>query len=111
MKDYDITRIPEPQLQYVPQTLDQLDVDNELLEHYYRLKALAEQMAYSERGAPIMSSLNALLAQIVRARTALYEAERLKKLEHTLLKVLKTLPKTQQDTFMDIYARELQKSS
>lgn len=121
LQDFDITADPqEPppilDAEDLVGSLDELDVDNALLRHYKRVERLAKDVLSDpdippNQQAAVMNTLNSLLVQIAKTRTELYTAERMKRIEQTLLFVLKTLPKEQQKEFLDEYERELRRAS
>lgn len=121
LQDFDITADPQeppPTLdtEDLVGSLDELDVDNALLRHYKRVERLAKDVLADpdippNQQAAVMNTLNSLLVQIAKTRTELYTAERMKRIEQTLLFVLKTLPKEQQKEFLDEYERELRRAS
>lgn len=120
LQDFDITAQPsEPppllQEENLVGSLDELDVDNALLRHYYRVERLARDVLTDpdippNQQAAVMNTLNSLLVQIAKTRTELYTAERMKRIEQTLLFVLKTLPKQQRQDFLEEYERELRRA-
>lgn len=120
LQDFDITAEPTEQPPLLQEenlvgSLDELDVDNALLRHYYRVERLARDVLTDpdippNQQAAVMNTLNSLLVQIAKTRTELYTAERMKRIEQTLLFVLKTLPKQQQQDFLEEYERELRRA-
>lgn len=121
LQDFDITAEP-PAAPAILDTedlvgsLDELDVDNALLRHYKRVERLAKDVLSDpdippNQQAAVMNTLNSLLTQIAKTRTELYTAERMKRIEQTLLFVLKTLPKQAQQDFLEEYERELRRTS
>jgi hypothetical protein len=120
LQDFDITAEPTEQPPLLQEenlvgSLDELDVDNALLRHYYRVERLARDVLTDpdippNQQAAVMNTLNSLLVQIAKTRTELYTAERMKRIEQTLLFVLKTLPKQQQQDFLEEYERELRRT-
>ena len=121
LQDFDITAAPEPapvvlDTEDLVGSLDELDVDNALLRHYKRVERLAKDVLSDpdippNQQAAVMNTLNSLLTQIAKTRTELYTAERMKRIEQTLLFVLKTLPKQAQQDFLEEYERELRRTS
>ena len=51
-----------------------------------------------------MNTISAILKEIVKMQTDLYNAERVKKLEAAMIDALKLAPKEAQDAFFEQYA-------
>lgn len=93
--------------------LASLDMGKEIIFSFYTAKA---QLAVAtnpnsdvpaNQRAQLINTCNASLNLLVKLQKEIWNAEQLKKLENILAKVLKTLPATTQDTFFELYGREL----
>lgn len=89
--------------------LEKIDLSSELALQFKQAKSLYadilddEDVAANQK-AQVLNSCTTIIATITKTQTELYNAERLKKLESAMLKALKTLPLTEQEAFMDLYA-------
>lgn len=97
-------------------SLDELDLDNELVTHYNRASRMVEALEFesdipANQKAQAMNTLTTILQQIIKIRTDLYNAEYLKKIEQILLKTLKALPVDVQQEFMEEYEQSLRSAS
>lgn len=94
-------------------TLKELDLESETVQHYQVVKEYLSQLpaiVFDENKQPIMgiepnkiaqvmNTLTSILKDIVKIQVDLHNAEKNKKLESTLVKVLKTLPEETQAMF------------
>lgn len=93
-------------------SLNEIDVAGSLLVQYQqavrlrRLAMEANDAPFNQR-AQVLNAVSAILAQLVKLRTELYNSERMKRIEGILLSCLKELPKDAQTAFMEQYRREL----
>jgi ABC-type antimicrobial peptide transport system ATPase subunit len=88
--------------------LKELNLDTELLQNYQDAKNYLEQIRYDETIPPnqvaqVMNTINAILKEIVKMQTDLYDAERLKKIESATIKAIKLAPKESQEAFFEEY--------
>lgn len=119
--DFDLSKVTAPA--GLPKTsvleassLDELDLDNELVTHYNRASRMVEALEFesdipANQKAQAMNTLTTILQQIIKIRTDLYNAEYLKKIEQILLKTLKALPVDVQQEFMEEYEQSLRSAS
>lgn len=96
----------------LPTSLDQIDLDKELAEQFTRAKQLLmnadlDDEATLAQKAQITNSITSILQNIVKLRTDLHNAERIKAIEATLISVLKDYPEVQ-DKFLDQYQAALE---
>ena len=109
LSDFDLSLNNKPQPKPQPQpkpveapsdsitSLGNLDLDKELLDQYKRatrLLAAAEhdsEIPLSQK-ATALNSISTIISNITKTQTDLYNAERLKLLENTLISVLKNFP-------------------
>lgn len=96
----------------IPDSLDELDLDKELAGQFTRTKQLilnAEDdfgITLAQK-AQATNSLTSILQNIVKMRTDLYNAERIKLIESILISVLKDFPDLQA-AFLDRYEAALE---
>lgn len=89
-------------------SIKDLNIEFELLERYYQ----AQELMLNNAGQPLnqrVTNLNAIMSvlrTITDLQTAIYDMERLKKFEGTLIETLKQFPNIQ-DAFLDAYKRAL----
>lgn len=119
LPDFDLSKrravTPPPVIGEV-KNLNELDLDSELASHYSRAIRMVEALEYDDsipanQKAQAMNTLTAILQQIIKIRTELYNAEYLKRLENALLKTLKVLPTAAQEEFMEEYERAVRTAS
>lgn len=89
-------------------TLNDLNIDNELYESYAKAKNYLATLQFSDNVAPnhiaqVFNTINTILREIVKMRTDLYNAERVKKLEFAMIETMKKAPKDLQDVFLEEY--------
>lgn len=119
--DFDLSKVsapPAPPKSDVLEasSLDDLDLDAELVTHYNRASRMVEALEFesdipANQKAQAMNTLTTILQQIIKIRTDLYNAEYLKKIEQILLKTLKALPVDVQQEFMEEYEQSLRSAS
>lgn len=119
--DFDLSKATTPVAPAKPSvleasSLDELDLDNELVTHYNRASRMVEALEFesdipANQKAQAMNTLTTILQQIIKIRTDLYNAEYLKKIEQILLKTLKALPVDVQQEFMEEYEQSLRSAS
>lgn len=103
---------PPPPIIDSARELKELNLDSELLTNYQSAKEYLEQIRYDESTQPnqvaqVMNTINAILKEIVKMQTELYDAERVKKIEAAVISVMKRQPKEVQDRFFDEYESTL----
>lgn len=90
--------------------LSDLDLDQELLHQYKAAVASYEEARYSNtpanQKAQLLNAITSIITNIVKLQTDLLNAERLKKLEATLISVLKKYPEMRSE-FLEQYERAL----
>lgn len=92
----------------LPMSLTDLDLESELVLQYQQGKVLLAKVI-NDHGTPanqkaqVANSCAATLQSLVKMQTTLHDAERMKKLEQILIKVIRTLPKEQQEAFFQRY--------
>ena len=92
--------------------LKDLNLEDALLEQYYNAQELLSEVLTDadvppNQKAQCINSITSILGSITRSQEALYNAERVKKLEIALTTALKTLPKETQDQFFTLYEAAL----
>ena len=109
---HDRPRSQEPifSARYLPETgnLKSLDLDAQLYLNYARAANYLEQIQMDEGSTPsqvaqVMNTLTAILKEIVKMQTELYNAERVKQLEAAMIEAIKLAPRESQDSFFDAY--------
>lgn len=103
---------PEIQARFIPlraTKLADLDLEQEILENYNSAKTFLENLDQSQtqvnQVAQVYNSISAILRDLVKMQTDLYNAERVKILENTLFRAIQTLPQTTQNQFLDEYEK------
>lgn len=102
---------PPPSVRHVSaEKLSDLDLDQELLHQYKAAVASYEEVRYvdtpANQKAQLLNSITSIITNIVKLQTDLLNAERLKKLESTLISVLKKYPEMRSE-FLEEYERAL----
>lgn len=96
--------------------LEAIEVDNELASLYSSAKCLLEEVIIdpgtpANQKAQVMNSVLAMIEKISKTRTDLYNAERIRRLEQTLIKTLREFPRELQEKFMEAYEKNLRSGS
>lgn len=90
--------------------LADLDLEKELLDNYNDAQDLYDssnnEATPANQKAQVLNSINSILDKIVKMRTELYNAERIKKIEASIIYVLEQFPEMQ-EPFMKEYERAL----
>lgn len=99
------------QISTSPNNLQQIDVRRELIEQFNMAKRLMAEAEYDEgssinQKASGLNALTAILNSLTKMQTDLFNAERVKTLEATLLEVLKEFPELQA-AFMEKYKKRV----
>ncbi len=94
------------------QTLVDMDLEGELLMQYHQTKLLLSSVIDDEetpanQKAQLMNTCSAILTQITKSQSDLYNGERLKILEQALINALKTVDTDIAERFFVNYEREL----
>jgi hypothetical protein len=103
---------PAIQPQYVPLTdFKSLNIENELLEQYNRARKLLQDAEFEDgtglnQKAQVLNSITSILAAITKMQSELYDVERVKILEGTLIDVLLEFPEVK-DAFLTRYRKAL----
>ena len=96
---------------YTPITKDTMNLEQELLEQYNLAKRLIYESEYDEsvplnQKAQAVNSCSSVLAALIKTQSELHNLERLRKIEATLIQVLKAFP-TLQEAFLQAYEEQL----
>lgn len=91
--------------------LAELDLDSELLEQYKNALILREATEHDEevplsQKAQLLNTINSILTSITKTQTELYDAERQKLYEATIIQVLKQFPDLS-EAFLKAYEEAL----
>lgn len=91
-------------------SLKDLNLDSELYAAYAGAKNFLAELQNTEPGtvapnhvAQVFNTISAILKEIVKMQTDLYNAERLKRLEYSVIQAIKLAPKDVQDVFFEQY--------
>ena len=118
LEDLDLRRAPVSRDDYfgdMPQamptngTLATLNLDSELYSMYARAKNYLDDLQMGDDNTPanqvaqVMNTITAILKEIVKMQTDLYNAERVKKLEAAMVDAIKLAPKESQVAFFEAY--------
>ena len=116
LEDHDLHEPPESERRYhgssyIPEqgSLKSLDLDAELYNAYAKAKNYLADVQSDDsiplnQLAQLMNTISAILKEIVKMQTDLYNAERVKKLEAAMIEALKLAPKEAQDAFFEQYS-------
>ena len=115
LEDHDLHEPPESERRYhgsnyIPEqgSLKNLDLDAELYNAYAKAKnyladVQSDDQVPTNQLAQLMNTISAILKEIVKMQTDLYNAERVKKLEAAMITAIKLAPKKSQDVFLEQY--------
>ena len=115
LEDYDLHEPPESERRYhgssyIPEqgSLKSLDLDAELYNAYAKAKNYLADVQSDDRVPPnqlaqLMNTISAILKEIVKMQTDLYNAERVKKLEAAMIQAIKLAPPESQQVFLEQY--------
>lgn len=91
-------------------SLKDLNLDSELYAAYVGAKNFLAELQNTEPGivapnhvAQVFNTISAILKEIVKMQTDLYNAERLKRLEAAMISAIKTAPPEAQQVFLEQY--------
>lgn len=93
--------------------LTEVNLVKETLLQMHRAKVLQEA-ASKDGGAPlnqraqVQNSLSNTITQLAKMQVALYNSERVKRIQSATIRVVKTLPKAAQEQFFDLLEREFE---
>ena len=103
---------PQPQIRVVTATkLEDLNIADELLIQYKNAVNLLEAAQHdadipANQKAQLLNSISAIITNISKTQTDVYNAERLKALENILIATLKDFPEVK-SAFLEAYERAL----
>ena len=115
LEDHDLHEPPESERRYhgssyIPEqgSLKSLDLDAELYNAYAKAKNYLADVQSDDRVpanqlAQLMNTISAILKEIVKMQTDLYNAERVKKLEAAMIQAIKLAPPESQQAFLEQY--------
>lgn len=115
LEDMGLRDVPEEKPQVLPPdymaehgSLKSLDLDGELYNAYAKAKNYLAIVQTDEdippnQVAQVFNTISAILKEIVKMQTDLYNAERVKKLEAAMIAAIKKAPKESQESFMKDY--------
>lgn len=119
LEDLDLHEPPEYEQRYhgsnyIPEqgSLKNLNLDAELYNAYAKAKNYLADVQ-SDEGIPpnqlaqLMNTISAILKEIVKMQTDLYNAERVKRLEAAMIQAIKLAPPESQQTFLEEYEKIL----
>lgn len=90
--------------------LKDLNLEVELLEQYNTAKDYLDDIPEgtpANQVAQVMNTITAILRDVVKMQTDLYNAERIKIMEDCIIQAMKGAPATVQDEFFEVYQRLL----
>lgn len=92
--------------------LETIEVGGELAFLYTKARRLLEIVLVDDQTpanqkSQVMNSALAMIERISKTRTDLYSAERMRKLEQTIIKTLRDFPRELQEQFLEAYERNL----
>lgn len=114
--DYNIDDLiedePLPIEQAQHKDLQNINAAHELMVQYQRAETLAQAILNDSRTpanqkAQVLASVTAVLQQVIKLQTDLYNSESIKRIEQALLQTLKTAPPDVQAQFMENYEAAL----
>lgn len=115
LEDHDLHEPPESERRYhgsnyIPEqgSLKNLDLDAELYNAYAKAKNYLADVQSDDQVPPnqlaqLMNTISAILKEIVKMQTDLYNAERVKKLEAAMIQAIKLAPPESQQAFLEQY--------
>ena len=115
LEDMDLHEKPESKVRILPAdwlpsggSLKDLDLDQQLYNTYAQAKNYLDGIKDDESVPPnqvaqVMNTITAILKEIVKMQTDLYEAERIKKLEAAMIQAIRLAPKAAQKAFFEEY--------
>ena len=115
LEDHDLHEPPESERRYhgssyIPEhgSLKSLDLDAELYNAYAKAKNYLADVQSDDQVPPnqvaqVFNTISAILKEIVKMQTDLYNAERVKKLEAAMIQAIKLAPEKSQKAFLEQY--------
>lgn len=93
-----------------PTSIKDLDMAKELAEQFHRVKILQQEASEdtdtpTNQRAQVANTVASTLKALVNLQAEAYNVEQFRKMEAALVRVLRTLPKPQQDEFFQAYGR------
>jgi uncharacterized protein (UPF0147 family) len=93
-------------------SMSDMNMEQELLLQFQQTKTLLNTILTDEevpanQKAQVINTCNAILTEITKTQSSLYNAERLKIMEQCLTNALKSAPTEVSDKFFESYEREL----
>lgn len=93
----------------LPLTLQELNLENELVLQYQEAKTLINRTSNSDAAAnqkaQVLNTCMAVLQQLGKLQQQLYNAERFKAIEHALIRAVRTMPVEAQAKFFADYEK------
>ena len=115
LEDHDLHEPPESERRYhgsnyIPEqgSLKNLDLDAELYNAYAKAKNYLADVQSDDQVPPnqlaqLMNTISAILKEIVKMQTELHNAEKVKKLEASMIQAIKLAPLESQQAFLEQY--------
>lgn len=99
-----------PTLVSVAKTLQELNLESELLEQYAKVKELQDHVMHdpeipANQKAQVANSVASTIKMLVESQEKYYSQERFKRIEATLVRVMKTWPPEQAEAFLVEYEK------
>lgn len=96
--------------------LMEVNLVKETLLQIHRAKLLQETASQAKdaplnQKAQVQNSLGSMLTQLAKVQIDLFNSERIKRIQGAVVKVVKTLPKPQQDQFFEMLQDELSRAA
>lgn len=96
--------------------LTEINLVKETLLQIHRAKALQEAASNAKdaplnQKAQVQNSLGTMIKDLIKVQVALFNSERIKRIQGAVIKVVKTLPKPQQDRFFELLEEELKREA
>lgn len=96
--------------------LNEVNLVKETLLQIHRAKLLQEHANLAKdaplnQKAQVQNSLGNMLTQLAKVQIDLFNSERIKRIQGAVVKVVKTLPKPQQDQFFEMLQEELSRAA
>lgn len=107
--------LPDKQPTHTPTSLDELNLEKELISQYGKIKQLMDDVIYDETTPPnqratVANSVASTLGQLIKLQEDLQKGEQLKLMESCLIEALKLLPQETKDEFFVEYERLAKKA-
>jgi hypothetical protein len=97
-------------------SLTEVNLVKETLLQIHRAKALQETASTAadaplNQRAQVQNSLGTMIKDLAKMQSGLFNSERIKRIQIAVVKVVKTLPKAQQDHFFELLEEELARAA